>query len=460
MAKPTCEIRFDFYVVQPVSLSPEAMTRFFASTSDQVRLQDHLSHQTPSWLSRLTDLGNTYQGLRSIRYERVPLDLMDIDLSSPMFRVFGKHDLSGVAKTEGVETCLLFDRNLKAFVLTYRLPMRFDKDSFLMYTAVHGDESGKQDLYNTVRNMFVREDGGSVVGEYVTMTEERVRDAVRDLLESVFSLKVGQQDVRIEDHSGNISNFVTIDHPDCPVATFADRIIELNEAAEFRTYQSETIILDDGTYYDFNGRFHTIVVRRKDDIDRFIPIQFHAQYMWSYLNAMYGLLDDINDRVMTCGHHASKIARLVDMMDDCIQKTQYLHLFHQGFLRAIESDNQNIYKKIESLWNLDASLEGTDTYVNNFKDLISRRHEKVLSAQQERQSKILFVISVIQIISLIGVWQTYIGLVSDDAYAASSRLVALFGSVENLMAFNTFLPVVFMLIALALWLFGFKRRSS
>ena len=146
-------------------------------------------------------------------------------------------------------------------------------------------------------------------------------------------------------------------------------------------------------------------------------------------------------------------------MEYCIQKVQYINLFHFAFLRGIESDSKNIYSEIQSLWNIDSSLGETDKYVTNFKDYLSRKHQKMQGVQQDKQSKILFIISIVQIISLIGVWQTYLGLTNSDTIPTNNRIVRIFGSIDNLILFNMTLPIFFVLIAIGLWFFGIKRKN-
>jgi len=455
-----CNTRFSFFIAQPIRLKSDLLNNLFENTEEKEIYNKFISKNPPKWLKNIKKYGNAYKGIDSIIIDSIEKSFLVKDLKDNKFMVNGTLDLNQVMLKEEITVHLLFDKSLRYFMLVYEIPILLNESMIDKYIKVNSNQVVKRDLYNTIRNLFVKEFEYSLISNWVNMYQKGAIDVIRVMLEQVYSLKTIKEDIYFPTNTGNISNIVKFGNEESCSRAFINRITKLNDYAEIKIYQNENIILGDGTIYDFNGRFHTIIAGKSSDKDRYIPIQFHLQYMWSYLNAINELLANINCSLMEKGLSPKRIGQISDSMDYCIQKVQYLNIFHNEFLRAIESDNEYLYQKVEKLWNIDSSLKVTDTYVKNLKDLVSRRFQRVSSTIQEKQSKIVYIITVIQITSLIGVWQTYMQLTNLDSSSTNNWILKLFGSLDNLIVFNTFLPILFLAIGLILWVLGFKNKRK
>lgn len=458
MERHSCEPnQMVFYNVQPVSFSLDLIKALYESSIDKTLLEPFKCSQTPEWLSRFQYVGNAYQSLIPIKVDFPNLTLLKEDLAKPELIVNKHYPLVDYIQFDQIETTLFFDINTWYFVMLYKIPVCASL-TVLQALVDFNAKDATHDLYNTIRNLLVKETETSIISRWAEATQKAAITSIQKLMSTVYKLKdVDDNAVYIQTNTGNITNIVHCeDHDNC--GDFNQALIKLNTHAERIDYHADPLALPDGTIYDFNGRFHTIILGNIKDKHRFIPVQFHMQYMWIYLLKMYALMDHVNQEIMT-KHPYKTLKKLNDVVDHIIQKIQYLSLFHRNFKRAIESDNKNIYAKIETLWHIDETLKGTEQYVNNFKDYLNRKHLKHTNQSNQRQSNILFLISMLQMVSLVGVWSAYLSLISQGNFEMNQGLLRIFGTQENLIRFNMYLPVLFLLAIVTLWFLGFMKKK-
>lgn len=447
-----------FYNVQPVVMDLSLLKAFLTTPTHFKRLSEHFSDRIPSWLEDFQVTGNAYKALKTISLDSTPTTLLESDLGETRFHVNGKHPLSDHIDYEGVEHALIYDVNTMYFILVFKIPVRIsDNMNALLETGTSSNEG--KDLYNTIRNLMVKEHDGMTLGKWGETIRTHALDKIRLMMRNLFSLKFDDDKVRFKNNTGNITNIV---HPGAD-KTGMDKLkaalFSLNQHAERRDYADNALTLSDGTYYDFNGRFHTIVMTRPSDDKRFMPIQFHMQYMWIYLMELYDLMDALNQEIMA-NCRIRTLNTQNSLIDSIIQKAQYLHIFHENFKRAIEADNKNIYNIINPYWNIDSFLSGMGDYVDNFKDYLSRKHTKLTTRNNNKQRNILFFISMVQLVSLLGVWSAYVSLLDEAAFESSTILLEIFGTKDALMTFNLFLPFMILTVVAVLSTYGFLSRKE
>ena len=83
---------------------------------------------------------------------------------------------------------------------------------------------------------------------------------------------------------------------------------------------------------------------------------------------------------------------------------------------------------------------------------------KKISRAQKRQNNILFVISLIQIIALVSVWNDYLSLLNESSIQNADELISLFNGIDNLMMFNGLMPLgLSSIVIISLLYIAFKK---
>ncbi len=456
MENPTSKYTLTFYNVQPLTFSLTFMKTLNRTTMQKDTI-DAYSADAPRWLKSFQNLGNAYQSLTPLSIRKPSMETLREDFRKPEFMVRKNHSLETFLDEGETDVSLLFDRHTQYFLLCYKIRLEISEPE--LRTLIETPETAdKSDLYNTVRNLMVREHETDAIGKYAKAVETETLKVVHQFLKESYRLKhIDDDAVFVQTNTGNLT--VMLSTPKGGLEAFEKPILTLNDHAERRDYHGDPVRLKDGTVYYFNGRFHTILLGEASDEDRFMPIQFHMQYMWMYALKMYALMEYVNREILI-KHSTKTLKDLNQIIDNIIQKVQHLSLFHSNFKRAIESDNKNIYAEIETLWHIDETLQGTEEYMNNFKDYLSRKHLTHSSRANRRQSNILFVLSMIQLFSLIGVWSSYLSLLDQTDFEAPGFFLRVFGSQENLMRFNMALPLIFLFFILVLFVNGYVRNAN
>ncbi|MFW5794393.1 MAG: hypothetical protein ACOCV1_02810 [Bacillota bacterium] len=447
-----------FYNIQPICYSIELMKLINYLTIKKDLPKFYLGKEDPLWLKNFKNLGNTYQSIISLNVNISNINELKQDLNNKNFFVNKTTCLDEYINYNQTEVVLLYNYLTHCFILCYKIPLLIKENKISKLTEVDDENNRHNNLYSTIRKLMVRENNDSIISNWAKTVEDKTLNIVYDILSYIFKTKkIDKNSIYIQTNTGNITNIITNNNK--IKENIINNLLSLNHIAERLDYNNNPIHLKDGTVYSFNGRFHTIILQKPTDKNRFIPIQFHMQYLWMYTTKMYELMDYVN-RELTENNSVRLLKDLNIVINNIILKIQYLSLFHNNFKRAIESDYINIYLKIEKYWNLDDNLNGTAEYINNFKDYLSRNYLSHTEKANSRQNRILYLISMLQLISLIGVWSSYISLVDKNDFDGQF-LLRIFGNKENLIRFNIYLPLFFLLIIAVLLGIGFfqKRRQ-
>ena len=316
-----------------------------------------------------------------------------------------------------------------------------------------GEAKGDQcnDFYNTLRKLLVKEYDYSQLSSWGNAVRSEVCQRIQNMCTD---RKNAKPVASIRNNTGNITFFVEAS----PVnEDIKNKFLACNRYAERVSGNGTTIIDNDYVSYTFFSRFHTIITNDIARYHRFAPIQFQIQSIWYFINYYNRVLDKINNEIIASNTKSTLDSKRT-IIDEYINKIVLLSMKNEKFKLAIESDNQDVYKKIESKWNLESSLDQGKAYVNFFKDYLERSHARRVAQSNKSQNRILFTISCIQILGLISIWADYLGLKKIEEFADKTGIYS--GSnVDGVLHVNTWLPLVLFSVLVGLILLVFVNRD-
>lgn len=457
-----------FYCVQPISIHEDTFEDLFVKKANLEKMKNVVieTNNIPSWFEKFNYINHLYRSLYILKLDKIiSNEILFKDLEQD-FKVNQKFSLQEYLDLELTKYYVIFDFNLKYFILIYEIHFQFLQNDFDKIVETNSqsfqqikNHDYKVDYYNTIRNLLVKENEYTVISKWAQLIEMQTKNKIHEIFDKFYNISVKKDRIKIKNNTGNITNFAVIMNPDEKYYNkIVNQLLNVNDFAERIKSNNKPLKLEDQKIYYFNGRFHTICMFYKDEQERYFPIQFQMQYLWFYLMMINQLIEDLNDDILN--YDSLKILKSqITLMDSLINKMQYLNMYNENFKRAIETDNTNIYMITQSYWNLDAFLNSINSYVSYFKDFLNRLYVKSTSKNERRQNKILFIISLIQVIALISVWSDYLTLISNNNTNYSSIVIFLFGNIKNLQKFNLFLPISFMIIIIIIQFISIRKQK-
>jgi len=468
MEKPICNsqpIDVVFYGVQPISIKDELWLDLFAQKYDFESIKGCFQKNIdqPKWFSDFTRLNELYRSIIVLKDEPVSLALLKQEIDAA-FPVNANHFLGQYLNVEKTTAYLTLDLRFMYFILVYEIHFSFDAG--LMQLILEKPAFEDVSFYGAVRNLIVKEHEESRISAW----GETVRDNSIKYVEKIISQSTGLEaksgEIDITYNSGNITCVVNSHCIDDKLAAkIGQKFVSANNAAERLQHENEyeqdynKIMLGKYRFYLFNGRFHTIFQRDSLDLYRYIPIQYHMQYLWFFLIRINNMLEKINANIVsnTAARDLSIQARIVD---EVINKVEVLTLHNENFKFSIESDNKRIFSKIEGNWNLELLLSNSNRYASFFKGYLGRLHARKNAKSESRQNGILFFISIIQLITIISVWNDYLALIGEQTVVNAKNIMFLFGNAGNMKIFNFILPLGLLVTLIILLGFIFHARGK
>lgn len=345
----------------------------------------------------------------------------------------------------------MFDYRTMQWFAVYRLAMAFPLAELLSMTGSTSDAceaergASRRDLYNTLRNVFVNSDGIEEKAAWVKDAETEAKRRIVQTVAALSGVSLALDDVNVIESNGNVTNFfIPRGVADEDREKLRAQLAHTNRYAERIDEDVEPVFEDEHVLYLFKGRFHTIVLDDARKEIQYMPIQFHAQYLWCYLSTMSALVRDAEDSMLAKKFGKSSRKDSVSM-DAIINSVQYTVFMNAGFKRAIESDGELVFKKVEKLWHLESSLGQLERFSEHLSGHLQRAYQRFSSDAERRQSNALFLLSALQILALLSVWTDYLSLLKGDTAAAAMRLDPfsfVFGGADALLGFNVALPLV------------------
>nr|WP_314468511.1 hypothetical protein [uncultured Campylobacter sp.] len=458
-------IKVGIHIIQPVEIKIQTLLKIFELKIDSDDIKRGIRPcNIPTWKSTMDELYNLYNSIvgLNIDYE-INFDKFCEEIEREEFNVNDRINISRYFKNGRLNVFLLFDYRLCQFIIIYELEILIPKNEVKEVTEY---SQGKTDLYNCIRNIFVKENNNSLVLPCILSLKTKLCENIRNFIYEKFSLELPIDNFKIINNSGNITNVVLLDNVSAnEYFLYSQAFLKLNFMAErnqnnykpieLATYDEKGIVKD---LYLFSGRFHTIIIRNTRDKYRYMPVQFQMQYLWFYLSKQINLiLESYNDDILK-DNSISRIVEYGDKIDVVINKIENLNIFNQKFKLSIEGDCK-IYYEIEDRWNIENMIKSSNEYVAFFKDYLSRLYIKKSSKMDQRQNKILLFITLFQFIALLSVWNDYLALLNDELQKKAKGILPLFGSYENLGIFNLYLPIVFFVIILSMFIYIYRRKE-
>lgn len=456
-------INLSFMGVQPINIDSEIYARLLTKEVSFLKL-DNIGHKNYSfnWLQNYNSIYDIYDDLYELDILQTEADLKkDFYRAGPALNMNNKTlQLSQFLTTNAAK--LYFDPRFVYFVLIYQIDFQIPLNTlveFLDYDATQNNIK-YNDFYNMVRNAIVKEESSSKLSEWGAEIQKNTRIRVKELLEYVYKISIDMARINIPPHSCNISNFVLLSEPNNVNEKLIEQLISLNIYAERLT--SDIVVeplYNQTVYFSFNGRFHTVIVKNEQDKYRFQPLQFHIQYMWFLVERYNKIMNNANKHI-TQTSSLKIIQAYLSLIHVMINKIELLGLHDMNFKHSIEVDI-DIYEKNEKRWSIPKLLESSRQYVSFFKDYLDRSFNQKNVQFQKKTNLILLVISFIQVLALVSVWNDYLSTINKSNLDVDSRILNFFGGVsDNLMIFNLYVPLGLIIVILSFSIYLWKYRAK
>lgn len=453
-------ISHKFYCFQPIQIKTEKFNTLLHSKLNLDLFNAYKADALPNWINKFDELNNFFNSIIPIKLD---VHITKNELKEELIDSFKINNIYSLSSNvETTNFYLLFDYKLMYFILVYEIEFLFDIDLHTDYFKYYNNN----DLYNNIRNMIVKEDNNSKLTQWASKIHSVTLTTIYTFLKEL-DFSIQEQDINIKNNTGNITNIIDIsNNQNKNINEYIQNIIQLNNFAERLCSDKKPIILENTTIqenryngmYHFNGRFHTLVINQKSDLLRYIPIQFHMQYMWFYLKQINFLLEEEYDKIMNT-NSLKNISKQSQIIDNLITKIEILILHNEKFKLAIEIDNELIYSKIQVSWNIENMLTTSNRYINYFKDYLLRIYNRKRSKVEQKQNTILLFISIFQFVALISVWMDYISIIDTETSKKASKIISLFGNQNYFELFNLYLPITFLFIIIFMIIYIYYNKE-
>lgn len=448
--------------VQPIDINSDLYTSLLTQKVSFLEL-DGLGNKKYSfnWLENYSSIYDVYDDLYEWDVSETEIDLKkDFFRDGPSLNMKNKTmELSQYLVYNTAK--LYFDPRFVYFVLVYQIDFEIPSDilvDFLDYDVTKNNIK-YNDLYNTVRKAIVKEETNSKLSEWGKQIQKNSRLKIKEVLEYLYKLKIDMTKINIIHNSCNISNFVMLPEVN-ENEKLIQKLISLNLYAERLT--SDMVIeplYNKTVYISFHGRFHTIILKNEQDKYRFQPLQFHIQYMWFLVERYNKLMNSINKHLMQTDS-LKILQKYLKLIHTMINKIELLGLHDMNFKHSIEIDIE-IYEKNEQRWSIPKLLESSRQYISFFKDYLDRLFNQKNVEFQKKINFILLVISFMQVLALVSVWNDYLGTINKSNLNIDPRLMQFFDGVsDNLLTFNLFIPLGLIVVILGFTIYIWTHRAK
>lgn len=397
----------------------------------------------------------SYKSLLSDEERVISNELLKQDLADNRFWVKGEYDLSECLALQNTTYDFVFDFRFFSLVIVFELHFEVEDSLFhqILEQPIGNDEGA--DLYNTLRNLMVRETKQSQISKWAESIHQQAIDSIKQLIpKRCLAKSESDQAAKIGSNTGNITFFFD----ESPLNTeLKAKLLACNDRAERNQGSKTNVRDDDHVCYAFFGRFHTIITKDPQYYRRFAPLQFHVQYMWFYVSFFVEQMEKLNN-TLSVNHDRKQLDDLRHAIDEYINKIELLNMNNENLKIAIESDSES-YQRIAQKWNVPQSIANAKSYVSYFKDYLERSFNRKAELSDRRQNHILFFISCIQLLGIVSIWGDYLGLAKKPKFTAETGLVADSTS-SFILTLNTWMPIGLFSITLCLliWVYAFRGR--
>jgi hypothetical protein len=260
------KIQSKFISIQPILFEDSVIGKFLKNDFSLKKLDRFVTKDEPTWFSEFEKINNIYHSLNILEKKTpVPIEKLKNDCENITINSISLVDVVDFEKSDYY---LLCDYKLNFYVLFLELHISCENEIYEKLIQV------EDDLYNIIRDLFVKEDDSSIIGDWARLVYKNSLEQIAYYSNDILGVEVKKEELSIQNNSGNITNFVLYD--DCDYNTLQTQLLARNNYSErLQNDNEEYIKLDSCSSYIFRGRFHTIVSNRIGDMDRYVPIQFH-----------------------------------------------------------------------------------------------------------------------------------------------------------------------------------------
>ncbi len=445
-------VQLNIFMFSCVETTYDVQKKFYHKGCDLNDIKNLSTNNIPNWIVEKNKFSNIYTNL-------VAIDIDDNHISD-LRKYFEGYTFVSNNKTlqsffveDKFRQYILYNVKLKTFMHAIEIVVDLPADMFNNAGIINLTDNNNQeiDLYNCIRNCIVKVSDVEM-SEFIKKSEDSVFDKVVKVLNTGYHMAIHKEQLHITSDSGNIT--IAAQYNDInQFKQIETTLFATNKLAERLEYFDNEVSIHNCKCL-FNGRFHTLVTPVGKQY-HFIPITYHAQFVWSYLSMASNTIENLNIALQSKKHlELSKANK--HMISAMIEKIQILSYDNEAFKRSIENEYDLIYKKFETSWHLASSLEAEEKYINNLNDYLNRAHMEESERINLRQSNILFVISLLQVLAFISIWSDFLDLGEKYGLPFFEMMGIDFAGISR--AFSVALPLILIATSLILLVSSFRKK--
>lgn len=357
------EIKSTFYHFQPLHLETNLFIQLFFTNFKKDNLKTLSTKIYPKWIESYMKVN---MGLYNTK---INLNL-NIDNSHfiELKKFFNKNkfnniDLSNYCDEENFSIYLLYDFNLKYFILGYEISFKYPKE----ITNIIFNPSN--DFYNYIRNITVEDGTNNKISSWFILLKKSIYKTISNMCKDVIGFN--ENSVIIEPNTCNITHVISdIEKKDCKL--LMKNLKTINENAERLEFEKENYLkVNNGDLYLFKSRFHTIFINNEKNLYRYIPIQFYMQYMWFYSISLNKLIKELENygNIKNLSKEQSNSNNYI--RSSIIKNIIYIFSYNSNFKTTIEND-VSIYLYCEKKWHIEHTLTQLKDTIAYFQEIINK----------------------------------------------------------------------------------------
>ncbi len=246
------------------------------------------------------------------------------------------------------------------------------------------------------------------------------------------------------------------------VSDFGSNTDELSIQSAQEIHAEEELDYEDVTPIDgssnqvfshFGWSYSTLLGLKESRAKMCLPFMLYLQSFW-FLNKFFKsvLLESMN--VLSRSITNDELKKRSRMFDTMVLANEWYNIRHSQYKGALKPWQTAAFEGVEQYWGLLASMEDVRRWIQTNKDFIDRKISYNIQAIEQKQSFILFVITLIQMLTIVGFFKDYFDLIS---YAQVPQIFG-FITERHFTAFSLYLPLWLVLINCVFVLYIYRRR--
>lgn len=403
-----------------VGISDECQKEFLYKNCNLQELMKFKTQNSPEWINEYNAVSNIYKNIIVSYIDETPIIEMQTYLKNFKFIDFEEDDktLDQYLKSESVKQYTIYDFKLKIFnyavELVLELPLNLlNNKKLLEVYNINNNELENKDLYNCIRECIVKTESNENEA-FITKSNEMAIKKVREIINKGYNLSINIDDFIIRSNTGNITAVSVIEESNqSKKDTFEEIIFNTNMTAERLEYRNKEFTEIYGCKCLFNGRFHTIITYDIEKENHFINTTYYAQFVWSYLNIMSYIIENLNISLQE-EKHLTLSQENKNLISTMSEKINILSYEIDKFKFSIEYEYEHTYKQFEDSWLLKSTLVSQEKYISNLNSYLSQVQAEYDNVSDIKQNNILFVISMLQLLAMVSVWCDFLDLTNYD----------------------------------------------